>query len=68
MDAYEVGEFRFCPACGRPVKRKDILYDLNEQDIDEVDLIEIICSCCERPWVACPCTPASDGKCRAINE
>ena len=66
MDPYDVGTFRFCPACGRPVIRKDIFYDLDEQDIDDIDLRDVRCSCCDRPWIACPCTPATEGECGAI--
>ena len=59
----EVGKFRFCPACGRTVIRKWMSYDLDEQDIDDINLKEIRCSCCNRPWGACPCTPVTDGEC-----
>ena len=65
MDVDDVGQFRFCPSCGRPVIRKGLFYDLDKQDIDEIDLREIRCSCCDRPWIACPCTPAVEEKCRS---
>ena len=53
-DTYEVGVWRFCPACGRGV--------IEDLSVDEFPR----CACCERPWNACPCTPASEGKCTAI--
>jgi hypothetical protein len=52
MDTYEVGEWRYCPACGRTIYRG--MFD------------EIRCSCCKREWDACPCTPASEGECRSV--
>ena len=66
MEPDEVGDFRFCPACGRPVIRKSMFYDLDEQDIDDIDLQEVRCSCCDRPWIACPCTPVTEGECKSI--
>lgn len=55
MDPEDVGLWRFCPACGRP--SDGLNYDNNYE--------AILCSCCDRPWVACPCTPALDGECKS---
>jgi len=53
------GEWHFCPACGRPAKRMDWQTGTDEEEPP-------YCTCCERPWFACPCTPASEGECKAI--
>jgi hypothetical protein len=48
----DVGRFRFCPACARPVSEP--IFD------GEGFLIESQrCSGCDRPWPACPCEPAA---------
>ena len=57
LDLPEVGEFRYCPACGRHATEPDTG--------DHDDLEAWRCSCCKRPWPACPCTPAAEGDCRA---
>ena len=61
-DVDSVGQFRFCPSCGSKVIRKSYFYDLDEQALDEIDLEEIRCSRCDRPWIACPCYRKSDDK------
>jgi hypothetical protein len=54
----EIGEIRFCSACGRRAFRPAWagVDDENEG---------MRCGCCERPFHACPCTPAEDGPCLA---
>jgi hypothetical protein len=38
-----------------------------ERGSSAIDMLEEIrCSCCERPFIACPCTPVEEGDCRAI--
>ena len=63
MDPNEVGAWRFCPACARPILPED-----GERIAEGFDLFleDIRCSCCERPWIACPCTPVSEGECKSI--
>ena len=51
-----VGGWNFCPQCARPLKESDYVSD---------DFEDMVCTCCNRPWIACPCTPASEGECRA---
>jgi hypothetical protein len=70
MDPYEVGLFRRCPACGRPIMDGPIVdfrdY-FGERGSSAVDMLEEIrCSCCERPFIACPCTPVEEGDCRSV--
>jgi hypothetical protein len=64
MDVEEVGKWRFCPACGRPIMSPE--FDSEDPESDSFDFESIRCSCCERPWIACPCTPISEGECRSI--
>lgn len=52
-----IGAWRFCPQCARPLNYPEY------GDANEFEDME--CSCCRRPWIACPCTPASEGPCRA---
>jgi hypothetical protein len=72
MDPYDVGCPRYCPACARPLL--DFRSTLNSRhstldvefagSLDDLDPDEWRCSCCERVWIDCPCTPASEGECR----
>jgi hypothetical protein len=57
----DVGDWRYCPHCARP------LVEPEYTSIDGIafDLEDMVCSCCRRPWIACPCTPAEEGACRA---
>jgi len=64
MDVEDVGTFRYCPACARPIGEAEFLSE--DPATKGYDLESVRCSCCERPWIACPCTPASEGSCRAI--
>ena len=57
MTSEEVGNFRFCPACGRS--------SVKPEYGDSEDFESQECSCCDCPWIACPCTPASEGECRS---
>lgn len=59
MNVDEVGRFRYCPACARPVMPEDLITGAAPDDI--ADREEVRCSCCERPWTACPCSPANNG-------
>lgn len=59
-----IGQWRFCPNCGRPLMA-EYEYDSQDPDSPRFDHEEARCSCCQRPWIACPCTPASDGPCQA---
>lgn len=45
-----------CPKCERPARPSPFLDD------DHVR-----CLCCNRPWIGCPCTPAPEGECQAID-
>lgn len=64
MTPDEAGRWRFCPACGRPLM---LPYFVSEdQNSDDFDYTAPRCSCCERPWVACPCTPADEGECQSV--
>ena len=56
----EVGDIRFCWACGRPAS--------NQWGDDEESPEGYNCECCDRPFTACPCSPASDGECTAEKE
>lgn len=58
-DVDEVGLARYCPACARP-----LIYSGYGIDIDDFE--NQICSCCERPWEGCPCSPAELGPCTAV--
>lgn len=49
----EVGSWRFCPVCGRPARESEYVND------------DPVCTCCDRPWPACPCTPPP-GQCQAV--
>ena len=60
MTPEEVGKFRYCPACGRP--------STGPEYGDEDNFEEQECSCCDRPWIACPCSPASEGECVSKKE
>lgn len=66
MDTSEIGKWRFCPACGRPVMKPE--YDSEDPDSSGFDFESPRCSCCERPWIACPCTPETEGKCQSTKE
>jgi hypothetical protein len=61
----EVGRWRFCPACGRPLMAPEFASE--DQDSEAFNFEDIRCSCCARPWIACPCTPAAEGECRSIS-
>ena len=50
MDPYEVGTFRFCHACARPLMAPP--WDPG-RPVDS----DSYCSECERPAEGCPCTP-----------
>lgn len=63
VNVNDVGVFRFCPACGRPVVRGDGLLTRSEDPDGDYVFEDVRCSCCNRPWIACPCTPASEGAC-----
>lgn len=58
-----VGEWRYCPHCARPLIPDPVLGD--PQGLGGYEQDWLICSCCMRPWEACPCTPASEGPCQA---
>ena len=60
----EIGKFRYCPACGRPVDPTPLAGANPETAREQNRLDEVVCSCCQRPWIACPCTPATEGYCR----
>lgn len=60
----DVGEWKFCPHCARPL----IEPEYAGLDWITFDLEDMVCSCCLRPWIACPCTPASEGECRAAGK
>ena len=66
MNVDEVGKWRFCPACGRPLM--ELKFDSEDQDNESFNFEDIRCSCCERPWIACPCTPAEESEVRAYVE
>lgn len=63
MDALDVGRFRYCPACGRSLLPPAT--EAEDPDSEAFDWEEPRCSCCDRPWIACPCTPVEEGECRA---
>ncbi len=63
MEKNEVGRFRFCPACGYPVM--PAILESEDQNTDAFDPESPRCSCCKRPWIACPCTPADEGECQS---
>jgi MinD superfamily P-loop ATPase len=56
MDAYQVGDVRFCFACGRRAKVEYLSSPDAEPDPSEAE-----CTGCERPAVACPCEPVDGG-------
>jgi hypothetical protein len=58
-----IGEWRYCPHCARPVGEPKLTSEDPGSDHFQCDSAR--CSCCDRPWVACPCTPAEDGECKA---
>lgn len=64
MKVDDVGRWRFCPACGRPLMSP--VFAIEDQDSAEFDYEAIRCSCCERPWIACPCAPAGEGECLSV--
>lgn len=64
MNVEEVGKWRFCPSCGRPVMKPEFASENIDSELFNFE--DIRCSCCERPWIACPCTPATEGECRSI--
>lgn len=66
MNINEVGRWRFCPACGRPLREPN--FDSEDQDSESFNHEDPVCSCCERPWIACPCTPIDEGSCKSIYE
>ncbi len=66
MDINEIGMWNFCPACGRPVMSPE--FSDEDRESDSFNYESVRCSCCRRPWIACPCTPAIEGECRSINE
>lgn len=57
----DVGDWKFCPHCARPLVEPEYA----GMDGITFDLEDMVCSCCMRPWIACPCTPASEGACRS---
>lgn len=66
MNVEQVGEWRYCPACARPLLPPRC--DSEDPDDEHFDYLDPRCSCCQRPWSACPCTPASEGECRSMPE
>jgi hypothetical protein len=64
MDVNEVGIWRFCPACGRPIMESE--FTSEDSNSEFFNFEEVRCSCCERPWIACPCTPVWQGECSSI--
>lgn len=68
MDPFEVGDIRYCWACGRKAEL-DLQYATADKTfrLDE-DAEHYQCVCCKRPFHACPCTPVEEGACRAIKE
>ena len=71
MSDRSVGEFNYCPHCGRPAMPPEYTSGPDVDPEESEDWEEWRCSCCDRPWIACPCTPRvvliSD-ECGAINE
>ena len=59
MNVEDVGGWNFCPMCARPLVEPG--YGI------AIEFEDMLCTCCKRPWIACPCTPASEGKCRSVN-
>ena len=58
MDATNIGGFRYCPACGRPVLPPD---DPSEDpDREAFDWEAPRCAGCGEHWIACPCAPAEE--------
>ncbi len=64
--AYEVGAWRFCPVCTKPVEEHPALGPrvidgvVSEDDLDGIgdhpaNYRNVSCSGCSRPWIACPC-------------
>ena len=64
-DAYEVGKWRFCPACGGPIEEHFAGIGPRVEDdgaVNDDDLHarpdaweDVVCAECGRPWIACPC-------------
>jgi hypothetical protein len=59
MTDTEAGSWNFCPHCAR---------ELQEPEFVDHEFEDMVCPCCERPWIACPCTPASEGECRSVRQ
>lgn len=65
--AYEVGAWRFCPVCAKPVEEHAAGFGprvidgvVSEDDLDGIggppaDFRDVCCSGCSRPWIACSC-------------
>ena len=64
LNVFDVGKWRFCPSCGR--SRGEAQFSSEDPDTERYDWEDVLCSCCRRPWIACPCTPVDEGQCRSI--
>ena len=53
MDVDEVGRWRFCPACAKPLAEPE--FDSENPDAPGFQWEDPRCSGCHRPWTACPC-------------
>jgi hypothetical protein len=71
MDPDDVGLIRCCPACGRGLVGAPFDFDGWDDMAPAMQLNlfeELRCTCCDRPWKACPCTPAEEGPCLSVDD